>query len=157
MDHVSMSSEAPLGIPMTDEESILGHLEIFCTHVRNMMDIVHTLGQFSKLTTDVRNLPRVSLEVVMNGPPDKDEQQQGDDMYLTVNQPYVNPSGSVTSESDRSKISDGMYYTHVIIIIIAIIAILRSALLCLRGTRCKSRAASVSDIDITSESVQARI
>ena len=36
-------------------------------------------------------------------------------------------------------------------------AILRSALLCLRGTRCKRRAANVSDIDITSESVQAGI
>ena len=36
-------------------------------------------------------------------------------------------------------------------------AILRSALLWLRGTRSKRRAANVSDIDITSESVQARI
>ena len=36
-------------------------------------------------------------------------------------------------------------------------AILRSALLCLRGTRSKRRAANVSDIDITSESVQARM
>ena len=36
-------------------------------------------------------------------------------------------------------------------------AILRSALLCLRGTRRKRRAANISDIDITSESVQARI
>ena len=36
-------------------------------------------------------------------------------------------------------------------------AILRSALLCLRGTRSKRRAANISDIDITSESVQARI
>ena len=35
-------------------------------------------------------------------------------------------------------------------------AILRSDLLCLRGTRSKRRAANVSDIDITSESVQAR-
>ena len=36
-------------------------------------------------------------------------------------------------------------------------AILRSALLCLRGTRRKRRAANISDIDITSESAQARI
>ena len=36
-------------------------------------------------------------------------------------------------------------------------AVLRSALLCLSGTRNKRRAANVSDIDITSESVQARI
>ena len=35
--------------------------------------------------------------------------------------------------------------------------ILRSVLLCLRGTRSKRRAANVSNIDITSESVQARI
>ena len=36
-------------------------------------------------------------------------------------------------------------------------AILRSALLCLRGTRRKRRAANISDIDTTSESAQARI
>ena len=36
-------------------------------------------------------------------------------------------------------------------------AILRSALLYLRGTRRKRRAANISDIDITSESAQARI
>ena len=36
-------------------------------------------------------------------------------------------------------------------------AILRSALLCFRGTRRKRRAANISDIDITSESAQARI
>ena len=36
-------------------------------------------------------------------------------------------------------------------------ATLRSALLCLRGTRRKRRAANISDIDITSESAQARI
>lgn len=36
-------------------------------------------------------------------------------------------------------------------------AILRSALLCLRGTRSKRGAANISDIDITSESAQARI
>ena len=36
-------------------------------------------------------------------------------------------------------------------------AILRSALLCLRGTRRKRRAANISDIDITSESAQPRI
>ena len=36
-------------------------------------------------------------------------------------------------------------------------AILRSALLCLRGTRSNRRAVNVSDFDITSESAQARI
>ena len=44
-----------------------------------------------------------------------------------------------------------------IIIIIIIIISLRSALLCLRGTRRKRRAVNISDIDITSESAQARI
>ena len=36
-------------------------------------------------------------------------------------------------------------------------AILRSALLCLRGTRRKRRAVNISDIDITSERAQARM
>ena len=36
-------------------------------------------------------------------------------------------------------------------------AILRSALLSVRGTRSKRKAANISDIDITSESAQARI
>ena len=45
----------------------------------------------------------------------------------------------------------------IIIIMIIIIIRLRSALLCLRGTRRKRRAVNISDIDITSESAQARI
>ena len=45
----------------------------------------------------------------------------------------------------------------IIIMIIIIIIRLRSALLCLRGTRRKRRAVNISDIDITSESAQARI
>ena len=45
----------------------------------------------------------------------------------------------------------------IIIIIIIIIIRLRSALLCLRGTRRKRRAVNISDIDIISESAQARI
>ena len=109
VDHASVASESPSGIAMTDEESILGHLETFCNHVRNMMDIIHTLAQFSKLITDVKNLPRMSLEVVMNDPRDKDEQCQDDNTSSTMTQPYVNSSESDIVKSDGSRISsDGM-------------------------------------------------
>ena len=49
-----------------------------------MIDIIHTLSQFSKLGNDVRNLPRVSRDVVINGPGSMDEEQTVGDAHLKV-------------------------------------------------------------------------
>ena len=83
-DHESMASHGSSGIAFTDEESIMSHLDNFCNHVRSMIDIIHTLSQFSKLGNDVRNLPRVSRDVVVNGPGSMDEEQTVGDAHLKV-------------------------------------------------------------------------
>lgn len=83
-DHESMASHGSSGIAFTDEESIMSHLDTFCNHIRSMIDIIHTLSQFSKLGNDVRNLPRVTRDVVINGPGSMDEDQAGGDVLLKV-------------------------------------------------------------------------
>ncbi len=81
-DHESMASHGSSGIAFTDEESIISHLDSFCNHIRSMIDIIHTLSQFSRLSNDVRNLPRVTRDVVINGPGSVEE--DGGDVHLKV-------------------------------------------------------------------------
>lgn len=77
-DHDSITSHGSSGIAFTDEESIIAHLDNFCNHIRSMIDIIHTLSQFSKLSNDVKNLPRVSRDVVVSGPLSEDDQNISD-------------------------------------------------------------------------------
>lgn len=71
-----------------------------------MIDIIHTLSQFSKLGNDVRNLPRVSRDVVVNGPGSMDEEQTVGDAHLKVagdaSGYKVAGASSVGSGSDHS-------------------------------------------------------
>ncbi|XP_033113255.1 dynein heavy chain 5, axonemal-like isoform X2 [Anneissia japonica] len=46
------------GIPFTDEESIFGHMDSFCGRVRQVIDSVYTLIQYSKLIITIEGLPR---------------------------------------------------------------------------------------------------
>lgn len=80
-DHESLTSHGSSGIAFTDEESIIAHLDSFCNHIRSMIDIIHTLSQFSKLSNDVRNLPRVHRDVVVSSVSPDDE---GGDAHLKV-------------------------------------------------------------------------
>lgn len=79
-DHDSITSHGSSGIAFTDEESIIAHLDNFCNHIRSMIDIIHTLSQFSKLSNDVKNLPRVPRDVVISGPLSEDDQNIGDSL-----------------------------------------------------------------------------
>lgn len=79
-DHDSITSHGSSGIAFTDEESIIAHLDNFCNHIRSMIDIIHTLSQFSKLSNDVKNLPRVPRDVVVSGPLSEDDQNIGDSL-----------------------------------------------------------------------------
>lgn len=62
----------------------MSHLDNFCNHVRSMIDIIHTLSQFSKLANDVKNLPRVTRDVAINGPSSLDEEQTVGETHLKV-------------------------------------------------------------------------
>ena len=53
------------GIPFTDEESIFGHLDSFCNRIRQVIEAVYTLVQYSKLATSTEGLPRPRIEDLM--------------------------------------------------------------------------------------------
>lgn len=69
-----------------------------------MIDIVHTLSQFTKLAGDVKNLPRIPLDAVVG-----DEVHFVGDPYLTVSDVNIQHpgQGSVTSGSDHSNAIEG--------------------------------------------------
>ena len=102
-DHDSIASHGSSGIAFTDEESIIAHLDNFCNHIRSMIDVIHTLSQFSKLASDVRNLPRVTRDFVINGPPVEDD-QAGGEVYLKAEVGVVKAAGasSLGSGSEHS-------------------------------------------------------
>lgn len=108
-DHESLTSHGSSGIAFTDEESIIAHLDNFCNHIRSMIDIIHTLSQFSKLASDVRNLPRVQRDVVISSM-SPDEDLLGGDAHLKVMTGDVTHAGGVSVEggSEHSYPTEGI-------------------------------------------------
>ena len=58
----SGDSEHGHGVPFTDEESIFGHMDSFCARIRQVIDAVYTLVQYSKLGLSTEGLPRPRRE-----------------------------------------------------------------------------------------------
>lgn len=110
-DHDSITSHGSSGIAFTDEESIIAHLDNFCNHIRSMIDIIHTLSQFSKLSNDVKNLPRVPRDVVVSGPLSEDDQNIGDSLLKVAAGDIsgIRPGGSSISSggSEHSYPAEG--------------------------------------------------
>ncbi|XP_077973667.1 uncharacterized protein LOC120348568 isoform X2 [Styela clava] len=50
------------GVSMADEDMILGHLDSLCGRMRQMLDIIASLRQFTTLAKDTAGLPRPRLE-----------------------------------------------------------------------------------------------
>lgn len=46
------------GVSIADEESLFGHLENFCSRLRQLLDIINTLVQYGKLAHNAEGLPR---------------------------------------------------------------------------------------------------
>jgi len=36
------------GVPIADEDAIMSHMDLFCNRLRQLMDVVNTLGQYTK-------------------------------------------------------------------------------------------------------------
>ena len=36
------------GVSVADEETIMGHMDTFCVRIRQVLDVVNTMAQFSK-------------------------------------------------------------------------------------------------------------
>ncbi|XP_071954985.1 uncharacterized protein [Antedon mediterranea] len=84
------------GIPFTDEESIFGHMDSFCGRVRQVIDSVYTLIQYSKLIQTIEGLPR----------PRKDDLQLDDydDVENVANTSNL-PDSVVTSYDSNPSVS----------------------------------------------------
>jgi hypothetical protein len=39
------------GVPMTDEEAIMSHFDLFCNRIRQLIDVINTLAQYTKLVS----------------------------------------------------------------------------------------------------------
>lgn len=36
------------GVPITDEDAIMSHFDLFCNRLRQLMDVINTLAQYTK-------------------------------------------------------------------------------------------------------------
>ncbi|KAL4232681.1 hypothetical protein ACF0H5_007369 [Mactra antiquata] len=50
------------GVPMTDEEAIMSHFDLFCNRIRHLMDVVNTLAQYTKMVKSTRGVPKPRKE-----------------------------------------------------------------------------------------------
>ncbi|XP_071818739.1 dynein axonemal heavy chain 5-like isoform X4 [Apostichopus japonicus] len=54
----SVAGESEHGISFADEESLFGHLDTFCSRLRQLLEVIHTLVQYGKLAQNAEGLPR---------------------------------------------------------------------------------------------------
>ena len=101
-DHDSITSHGSSGIAFTDEESIIAHLDNFCNHIRSMIDVIHTLSQFSKLANEVQNLPRVTVDVITNSHAMEDDQVTSE-MHLKTDAGGLRPAEAAASIGSGSE------------------------------------------------------
>ncbi|XP_053397319.1 dynein axonemal heavy chain 5-like isoform X6 [Mercenaria mercenaria] len=50
------------GVPMTDEEAIMSHFDLFCNRIRQLIDVINTLAQYTKMTKSTRGVPKPRKE-----------------------------------------------------------------------------------------------
>ena len=72
------SFQGVAGVSLAEEETIFTSMELFCSRVRSMIDIINTLGQFEKLCEATRDLPRLPRDVEEGGEEDGGQEPQGE-------------------------------------------------------------------------------
>ncbi|CAG5121565.1 unnamed protein product, partial [Candidula unifasciata] len=50
------------GVPLADEDTILAHLDTFCSRIRQTLEVVSTVSQFSRLSNGLIDIPRPRKE-----------------------------------------------------------------------------------------------
>lgn len=81
--------QSSFGVSPFDEETIFATMEMLCSRVRNMLDIINALAQFSKLCNAVSDLPRLSHkdtkqeEGVVEDNEDDDDYEHSDSLRTT--------------------------------------------------------------------------
>ena len=91
-DSDSTSFQSSTGVSLADEETIFTSMELFCTRVRNMLDIINTLAQFGKLCEAVKDLPRLppgqalATDEEITGEDDVGDEDQTGDIPPTISE-----------------------------------------------------------------------
>ncbi len=60
----SAASGILTGIAFTDEEAIIGHLDLFSHRVHNLVEIVETVKEFAQLVVSATSLPIIDQESI---------------------------------------------------------------------------------------------
>ena len=55
------------GVSLFDDETILGNLDFICGKMKQLLEVIGSLRQFSKLAKDSSGLPRPRLEDIPTG------------------------------------------------------------------------------------------
>ncbi|BFZ10052.1 hypothetical protein BsWGS_13093 [Bradybaena similaris] len=50
------------GVPITDEDAILVHLDTFCIRIRQILEMINTMAQFNRLSKNLIDIPRPRKE-----------------------------------------------------------------------------------------------
>ncbi|XP_028415382.1 dynein heavy chain 8, axonemal-like isoform X2 [Dendronephthya gigantea] len=102
-DSDSTNFQGSSTVSLADEDMVFTSMEMFCTRIRNMLDIINTLAQFGKLCEAVKDLPRLPMEVLSPEEETPREGEGGDqepegDMSRTIS--------DISFEEDEEVISD---------------------------------------------------
>ena len=99
-DSDSTNFQGSAAVSLADEETVFTSMEMFCTRIRNMLDIINTLAQFGKLCEAVKDLPHMPREVPA---PEEEipEEGEGDE----------EPEGDVSRTISDASFEEGMRST----------------------------------------------
>ncbi|XP_076466964.1 uncharacterized protein LOC143298129 [Babylonia areolata] len=62
------------GVPITDEDAIMAHMDVFCGRIRQLLEVINTMAQYNKLTKTLIGIPRPRKEdLVIDDGSEQDE------------------------------------------------------------------------------------
>ncbi|KAK6187606.1 hypothetical protein SNE40_005595 [Patella caerulea] len=61
------------GVPLTDEDAILTHFDTFCSRIRQLLDVMNTMSQYSKMVNVSAGIPRPRKDDLVVEEPELDE------------------------------------------------------------------------------------
>ncbi|ESO89151.1 hypothetical protein LOTGIDRAFT_229063 [Lottia gigantea] len=61
------------GVPLTDEDAILSHFDSFCGRIRQLLDVMNTMSQYSRMVSVSTGIPRPRKEDLVIEEPEQDE------------------------------------------------------------------------------------
>lgn len=104
------------GVPITDEDAIMSHMDIFCSRIRQLLEVINTMAQYNKLTKSLVGIPRPRKEdlVIDDGseqdeyakfrkPKEIDLLDNDDDPLVTVTMPSPDRSLRAIAEEDSKE------------------------------------------------------